>query len=157
MVSARLPHARSRRRQSKVYGHSSDFSTTCSARRESSMLRRRWGLTPTMRRRFSQGWHRRRRLSSKNLILWESDPFDEAPVLGVQMKLAWSGRRNRRDLVESAPDSIPRQERIRRAGHSPAQKPRGFRWDFDKTLAERGQAPAENSQQFRKPGRQRRI
>ncbi len=31
-------------------------------------------------------------LTSKNLVLWESDPFDEAPVLGLRMKLAWEKR-----------------------------------------------------------------
>ena len=28
-------------------------------------------------------------LRSKDLVLWESDPLDDAPVLGLQLKLAW--------------------------------------------------------------------
>jgi hypothetical protein len=30
-------------------------------------------------------------LKSRNLVLWDSDPFCETPVLGLRMKLAWTG------------------------------------------------------------------
>jgi NADH-quinone oxidoreductase subunit G len=48
-------------------------------------------------------------LKSKNLVLWQSDPFDEAPVLGLQMKLAWEHHKIGGISLSSVPSWLKRK------------------------------------------------
>jgi NADH-quinone oxidoreductase subunit G len=48
-------------------------------------------------------------LTSKNLVLWQSDPFDEAPVLGLQLKLKWEHLRISGISLSSMPSWLKRK------------------------------------------------
>lgn len=45
-------------------------------------------------------------LKSQNLILWESDPFSEAPVFGLRLKLAWEQRKIDGISIRSTPSFL---------------------------------------------------